>query len=83
MNRKTTSMKLLSIVRTYINYEAERWHTSLATAFNRVVMESAGFLTWQDNGEVMRLRREVEKMYQINDAMQTRMEELIQGEDNV
>ena len=77
MNRKTTSMKLLTVVRKYLEYEAARWHCSLATAYNRVVMESAGFLTWQDNGEVMRLRREVEKMYQINDAMRTRMEAMI------
>ena len=83
MNRKTTSMKLLTVVRTYLEYEMIRWHVSLATSYNRVVMESAGFLTWQDNGEVMRLRRENEKLMQVNDAMRTRMEELIQGEDNV
>jgi len=77
MNRKTTSMKLLSIVRKYLEYEAARWHVSLAISYNRVVMESAGFLVWQDDGEVMRLHRELDKMVQVNDAMRTRMEELI------
>ena len=81
MNRKTTSMKLLTIVRTYLEYEATRWHVSLATAYNRCIMDSDGYKVWIENGEVIRLRRELEKMIQINDAMRTKMEAMINGQD--
>jgi RNase P protein component len=71
------NMTLRPMVDRYIRELAQERETSLANTLNIAIMETPGFTEWAFKDKYRELELEVERLSQLNDAMRTRMEELI------